>query len=83
MNKKCNFCGNSSYKNKYVQYIYKKNGNIFVVNDVPCEECDYCGEQYFEAKILKMIEKEYEEIFNQNKQINTIKVPIASFENLV
>lgn len=83
MDKKCNFCGNTSYKNKSVDYFYRNNDNYFIVNDVPCEECDYCGEQYFEASVLKKIEKEFKEIYSLNKKVvNEIRVPSENYMEL-
>ncbi len=68
MNKICNFCGNKNFKEKYVQYIYKYNEKLLVVNNVRCEECEYCGEQYFKAKTLKNIEKEFKNIYFAGKK---------------
>lgn len=76
----CNFCGNKNFRKKLVQYIYKYEGQMLVVNNVPCEECEYCGEKYYQAKILKKIEKDFEDIHNGKKKTNKeIKVPVEEF----
>lgn len=80
MRKVCNFCGNTNFKEKSVQYIYKHNGYYLFVNNVPCEECEYCGEQYFKAKDLKKIEKDFQEIYSFGKKAKKeYKVPVEEF----
>lgn len=83
MSKVCNFCGNKNFKIKQVQYIYKHEGKVLVVNDVPCEECEFCGEQYFEAKVLKKIENDFNEINSlKRKAKRKIEVPVEEFEEV-
>ena len=79
----CSFCGNKNFTNKSVQYIYKHEEKLFLVNNVPCEECDFCGEQYFEASVLKKIEKEFHEIYSSGKKVQSeITVPVEEFINI-
>ena len=81
--KACNFCGNINFEKKFVQYIYKHNGQFLVVNNVPCEECKFCGEQYFKVEILKKIEKDFREIYLYGKKIEKqVKVPVEEFVKL-
>ena len=81
--KVCNFCGNRNYKRKTVQYVYKRDDNYFIVNNVPCEECEYCGEQYFEAEVLKKIEGDFEAIyFGGKKAAKELQVPFEEFPEL-
>ncbi len=76
----CNFCGNKNFKEKNIQYFYKRNGHFLMVNNVPCEECEYCGEQYFRAGILKKIEKDFEDIYLSGKKpAHQIRVPVEEF----
>ena len=81
--KKCSFCGNTSFKKKYVQYIYRHDGKFLIVEDVPCEQCDYCGEQYFKAEVLKKIEKDFLDIYSRKRQTKrNIKVPVEEYAEL-
>ena len=83
MSKVCSFCGNTNFKVKKVQYIYKHDNQLLIVNDVPCEECEYCGEQYFEAVVLKKIEKDFMEIYLSGKKSKQlIEVPVEEFAEL-
>ncbi|MBF0337312.1 MAG: YgiT-type zinc finger protein [Nitrospirae bacterium] len=76
----CNFCGNSSFVEKRVQYIYKHDDRFLIVNGVPCQECTFCGEQYFEAVVLKKIEKDFRDIYFYGKVVEQeIKVPVEEF----
>lgn len=81
MIKICNFCGNKNFNEKQVQYIYRHDSQMLVVNNVPCEECEYCGEQYFKAKVLRKIEKEFKAIFMEGKKrtVKQIRVPVEEF----
>ena len=80
MNKICNFCGNKNFNKKTVQYIYKHDDKLLVVNNVPCEECEYCGEQYFEVGVLKKIEKNFRDIYFSGKKAKTeVNVPVEEF----
>lgn len=77
---KCNFCGNKNSREKRVQYFYRHNGQLLVMNNVPCEECDFCGEQYFRAEVLKKIEKQFNDIYEAGvKATKEIVVPVEEF----
>jgi YgiT-type zinc finger domain-containing protein len=83
MTKKCSFCGNINFKNTNVQYIYKHNEKLFVMNNVPCEECTFCGEQYFKAGVLKKIEKDFNEVYTSRKSTaRKITVPVEDYINI-
>lgn len=80
MQKVCNFCGNKNFQEKKVQYIYKHEDKMLIINNVPCEECEFCGEQYFKAVVLKKIEKEFKEIHLSGKKVKEkIVVPLEDF----
>jgi len=55
MKKTFNFCGNKNFQEEKVQYIYRREDKMLIINNVPCEECEFCGEQYFKAAVLKKI----------------------------
>ncbi|MBF0316948.1 MAG: YgiT-type zinc finger protein [Nitrospirae bacterium] len=78
--KVCNFCGDNSFIEKRVQYIYKHDDRFLIVNSVPCQECGFCGEQYFEAAVLKKIEKDFHDIYFHGRAVEQeIKVPVEEF----
>ncbi|MCF7804195.1 MAG: type II toxin-antitoxin system MqsA family antitoxin [Candidatus Marinimicrobia bacterium] len=80
MMKVCSFCGHTTFSEKKVQYIYRHDGNMMVVNNVPCQECDYCGEQYFQAEVLKKIETDFEDIRTERKKPQRqISVPVEEY----
>ncbi len=81
--KKCNFCGNKNFQEKRVQYLYRHDDRLLVMNNVPCEECDFCGEQYFKADVLKKIEKQFADIYQARvKATREIVVPVEEFVEL-
>jgi len=78
--KTCNFCGNKNFRETKAQYIYRHEGKMLIVNDVPCEECEFCGEQYFHASVLKRIEDDFVEVYAGSKApIENLLVPVESF----
>ena len=73
----CNFCGNKSFKEKNVKYIYEQDDKFLIVNDVPCVQCDFCGEQYFHAAVLEKIEDEFNQLYTYGKKPKfEINVPL-------
>ena len=80
MNKICNFCGNKNFKETRTQYIYKHDGKMLIVDDVPCEQCEFCGEQYFKGKVLKKIENDYFEVYSSRRKAKSqMLVPMEQF----
>jgi YgiT-type zinc finger domain-containing protein len=78
--KKCNFCGNKNIRNTLTQYIYRHNGKMMIVDDVPCEQCEFCGEKYFSAEVLKKIENDFFEVHSaRRKPQSEILVPVEHF----
>ncbi len=59
MEKKCNFCGNTQYETKTIDYLYSYRGNYLLVPDTPVETCSACGMVYFDAAVLKRIEQRF------------------------
>jgi len=83
MKEVCNFCGNKNFVKKEVEYMYQHDGQMLLIEHVPCEECEYCGERYFEALTLKQIEKEHEEIYHEGKKAKKeIIVPVEEYIKL-
>ena len=78
--KACSFCGNKNYREIRTQYIYKHEGKMLIVEDVPCEECEYCGEQYFRADVLRKIEQDFLDVYARGRKPRTqVIVPIEQF----
>ena len=80
MNKTCNFCGNKNFKEMRTQYIYKHDGKMMIVDNVPCEQCEFCGEQYFKSDVLSKIEADFREVYSdRRKATSQIVVPVEQF----
>ena len=78
---KCNFCGNRNFVKTKVQYIYKYDGKLLIVDNVPCIKCEYCGESYFEGVVLEKIENTFNEIYEHGrKPKENVEVPFEEFE---
>jgi YgiT-type zinc finger domain-containing protein len=80
VNKTCNFCGNKNFRETCTQYIYKHDGKMLIVEDVPCEQCEYCGEQYFKGEVLRKIEKDFVDVHaHRRKAWAEMTVPVEQF----
>lgn len=84
MSEVCSFCGNTDFKAKSVDYIYRRGEKMLIVNRVPCTECTYCGERYYEANVLAKIESDFEAIENGTREAQRrLSVPVEDFSRLV
>jgi len=84
MSEDCSFCGNTDFKEKSVDYVYRRGDKMLVVNGVPCTECTYCGERYYEADVLVRIESDFEAIENGTREVeHRLSVPVEDFSRLV
>ncbi|TVR61248.1 MAG: type II toxin-antitoxin system MqsA family antitoxin [Spirochaetaceae bacterium] len=80
----CSFCGNTEFKSKSVEYVYRRGEKMLVVNGVPCTQCTYCGERYYEAEVLSKIESDFEAIENGTREVEKhLSVPVEDFSRLV
>lgn len=76
----CNFCGNGSFKETKLQYVYRHDNLMLVVNDVPCEQCTFCGEQYYAAAVLAKIEDDFNQYHHLGKRpAQEMRVPVEQF----
>ncbi|WP_427500755.1 YgiT-type zinc finger protein [Methylomonas sp. MED-D] len=64
----CAFCGNTHLTAKTTRYLHQAQGEMLIVEHVPCIECDFCGEQYFDVQVLKQIEADHQAINEHRKQ---------------
>ena len=83
MTQQCVFCGHEHLAAKTTRYIYQKNAQLFVVEQVPCTECQFCGEEYFDFSVLQKIEKDYIAISTNQKQPQRLmQVAVENFSAL-
>jgi YgiT-type zinc finger domain-containing protein len=83
MTDKCSFCGNEAFKQVSTQYIYQRNGELMVVDDVPALSCTHCGEKYYDIKTLKQIESRFEAIYQQGQApTRQVAIPFESWDSL-
>jgi YgiT-type zinc finger domain-containing protein len=75
----CSFCG-GQVEEELVELDYRYKGNLYVFRDVPAGVCQQCGEKYLTARTAKRIEEEME---TGKQPIETITVPVISFEDAV
>lgn len=52
----CDFCQGNT-KTRRVKKHHRRNGRLYIVQNVPAEVCQECGERYFHAKTLDAIDR--------------------------
>jgi YgiT-type zinc finger domain-containing protein len=83
MSEHCVFFGHKHLNNKTTRYIYQKDQQMLVVENVPYLECAFCGEQYLDAVDLQKIENDYLAISHQQRQPQRImQVAVEDFSAL-
>ncbi len=83
MTENCVFCGHKHLISKTTRYIYQKDRQMLVVENVPCLVCTFCGEQYFDAGVLQKIENDYLAITHQQRQPQRVmQVAVEDFSAL-
>ncbi len=76
----CNFCGQSEFESRKVEYIYRHRQQYMVFRDVPAEICLHCGMRYFAAQVILEIEQRFFEVQRQEKPATQIvSVPVETF----
>jgi YgiT-type zinc finger domain-containing protein len=84
MREPCSFCGNTDFKARVVEYVYRRGDRMLIVNGVPCTECTYCGERYYEADVLVRIESDFDAIEDGTRVVEKrVSVPVEDFSRLV
>jgi YgiT-type zinc finger domain-containing protein len=79
-NPKCHICGKEDFKNRKVEYIYRRKGKYMIVRDVPCEVCLHCGERYYPAEALLNVEKRFKAVHENHEQPEELLgVPVEAY----
>ena len=62
---RCHICGSVDFEERRVEYIYRRDGEYLVVQNVPCEVCLHCGERYYQGEVLLSIERRFRAIHDR------------------
>ena len=77
---RCNFCGQTEFVHKKVEYIYRHQGQYMLFRDVPAEICLHCGMRYYAAEVILRIEKRFFDVWqHQGQAAQTVTVPVETF----
>jgi YgiT-type zinc finger domain-containing protein len=73
----CDYCHSElPLSEKCVTVYRKRQGQVFVLENVPARVCQACGERYFAAEVVQAMEKLMSEPAAQTR---TITVPVIAF----
>jgi YgiT-type zinc finger domain-containing protein len=76
----CNFCGQSDFVHKNVEYIYRHRQRYMVFRNVPAEVCLHCGMRYYSAEVVLEIERRFFAVQRQESPpVQTVTVPVETF----
>lgn len=74
----CTYCGGEVAEKK-IDYDYRREKHLMIVNNVPAGVCRQCGEKYFRPEVLKQMDSFYHDIFDRRqKPQRTLTVPAVS-----
>jgi len=54
---RCDICGNTGTKIRYISRSYGKREQLFVIEKVPVVSCPHCGESYLTAETRHELER--------------------------
>ncbi len=78
--KTCNFCGQTEFEQKKVEYIYRHRQQYMVFREVPAEVCLHCGMRYYSAEVILEIEQRFFTVQRQESPpAHTVMVPVETF----
>ena len=73
----CDYCHSElPLSEKRVTVYRKRQGQVYVLENVPARVCPACGERYFAADVVQAMEKLMSE---PNAQTRTMTVPVIAF----
>ena len=74
----CTYCGGEVAEKK-IDYDYRREKHLMIVNNVPAGVCRQCGEKYFRPEVLKQMDSFYHDIIDRRqKPQRTLTVPAVS-----
>ena len=74
----CTYCGGEVAEKK-IDYDYRRERQLMVVNNVPAGVCRQCGEKYFKPEVLKQMDEIYHDVFDRHQKLKrTLTVPAVS-----
>ena len=64
---------------KKIEYDYRREKHLMVVNNVSAGVCRQCGEKYFKPDVLKRMDSIYHDIFDRHrKPEKTLLIPAVT-----
>ena len=76
----CNFCGESEFDHRLVEYVYRHKQQYMVFRNVPAEICLHCGMRYYNATVLLELEQRFFKIQkHESMPLHTVLVPVESY----
>ncbi len=74
----CTYCGGEVAEKK-IEYDYRREKHLMVVNNVSAGVCRQCGEKYFKPDVLKRMDSIYHDIFDRHqKPEKTLLIPAVT-----
>ena len=74
----CTYCGGEVIEKK-IEYDYRRDKHLIVVNNVSAGVCRQCSETYFKPEVLKKMDEFYHDIFDRHQAPQgVLNVPTVS-----
>ena len=55
--KKCDVCGNKSFRQETVEHVFNVEGHVAMVQEIPARVCDRCGEATFDRNTVEHVRR--------------------------
>jgi len=56
-NMKCDVCGNATFHNRQVEEVFRLDGHLVMVEDIPARLCARCGDATFDRETTEAIRR--------------------------
>ncbi len=78
--KKCPFCGGTTFEEQRIDYLYSHQGQYLLVPNTPVTICMSCDMIYYQAKVLEKIEQRFLAIEAHTETPDRfINMPLAAY----
>lgn len=64
----CYYCGNETFEERRVKYIYSRQGKNLFVPDMPADVCLECGMVYYHGPALLRVEQRFKAIYQSGEE---------------
>lgn len=73
---KCDVCGNATFHNDRVEEVFRIDGQMVMVEQIPARVCDRCGEATFDRETVEHVRRM---VHGSNRPTRHVSVDVFAF----